>query len=122
MPYSKWKGTLFRTLRCADDVGPLSVATLDATDWRSRQDVLSKVFDRLLDAQQRAGLPAPAPATLPFWGRPYRQPNEDIAAALFESIAFPAVQALPRGRGSVEQRTDNVALLVNRDARRRMVG
>lgn len=120
-PYSKWRGTLFASLRCAPQVGPKLRAVLDAPEWRSRQAALGDALEDLLDAQRDAGLPAPGRATVPFWDRPYLQPDEEIAAALRRGIADPAVLALPAGVGSAEQRTDSVPLLVDPAARRRLV-
>ncbi|WP_053202744.1 DUF4037 domain-containing protein [Jiangella muralis] len=117
-PYSKWRGTLFGELKSAAGVQPRLTAVLEASDWRARQGALREVLDRLLEAQRAAGLPAPGPATVPFWDRPYLMPNENVAASLLDGVASPAVRALPRGRGSVEQRTDNVAILADPVARR----
>jgi hypothetical protein len=66
-------------------------------------------------------LPAPGPATAPFWDRPFVFPNERIATALLESIDDPEVRTQPRGRGNIEQITDNIAVLVDPSARRRMI-
>lgn len=120
-PYSKWRGTLFDGLPCATVVKPPLVAALEASDWRGRQRALGDALDGLLAVQRRAGLPAPEPASLPFWDRPFLQPNDAIAAALLADVENPAVQTLPRGRGSIEQRTSNVAILVDPEARRRAV-
>lgn len=121
MPYSKWRGTLFGHLAGATELAPSLAHALDAPHWRARQDAVCAALDHLLAVQGAAGLPAPGPATVPFWGRPYQQPDERIAASLLGSISDPAVRALPRGRGSVEQRTDNVAILVDPTARRHVV-
>lgn len=120
-PYSKWRGTLFDALPCAVAVKPPLVAALGASDWRDRQRALGDALDGLLATQRRAGLPAPEPASLPFWDRPFLQPNEAIAAAVLAEVDDPVVRALPRGRGSIEQRTGNVAILVDPEARRRAV-
>lgn len=120
-PYPKWRGTLLGQLRCAADNKPLLADALEASDWQTRQRALSEALDRMLEAQRAAGLPAPAPATVPFWDRPFRQPNELIAASLLETVADPAVRALPRGRGGAEQRSDNVAILVSPRSRRHLV-
>lgn len=121
-PYAKWRGTLFTRLTSASQLAPLLAATLGSPDWRVRQAAVCDALDILLTLQQDAGLPTPGPATVPFWGRPFRQPNEAVASALLAGIADPEVRALPRGHGSAEQRTDNVALLVDPGARRRLVG
>lgn len=121
MPYPKWRGTLFQGLSCASALTPPLAQLLDAPHWHARQDAVCAALDLLLAVQGAAGLPAPGPATVPFWGRPYRQPDERIAASLLDSLTDPTVRALPRGRGSIEQRTDNVAILVSPVARRHAV-
>lgn len=121
-PYAKWRGTLSGELPIATTIGPPLTAALRASDWRTRQHALGESLEHLLDTQRAVGLPAPAPATVPFWDRPYLVPNENVAAALRESITDPAVRAVLRGLGSAEQRTDNVQLLVDPHARRRLVG
>ncbi|MBW8732197.1 MAG: hypothetical protein JF622_14810, partial [Terrabacter sp.] len=55
----------------------------------------------------------------PFWDRPYRGVREAVIVVLEESVEDPAVRALPRGVGSAEQRSDNVAVLTDVGLRRR---
>ncbi|WP_246483034.1 hypothetical protein [Brachybacterium halotolerans] len=50
------------------------------------------------------------------------QPNPRIVETLREGISSPEVLALVPGHGSVEQRTDNVAILTDAAARRALVG
>jgi len=121
-PYAKWFGTLFERLACADDVGdPLTAAVL-ATDWRRRQDELSRALQNLLAMQNDLGLTDVREATIPFWDRPFVHPDPRIVEQLLEGIADPSIRALPVGLGGVEQRTDNVALLMDPAARRALVG
>jgi hypothetical protein len=115
-PYPKWRGTLFARLPCAREVGDALRKTLKADHWRYRQQQLARALEHLLNRQRAVGLPAPRPATVDFWDRPYLHPNDAIVTALLADAP-----ALPRGRGSVEQRTDNVAVLVDPAARRAAV-
>ncbi|WP_460661948.1 DUF4037 domain-containing protein [Kribbella swartbergensis] len=112
-PYPKWRGTLFSRLPCAREVGDGLRKALKADHWRYRQQQLARALEHLLNRQRAVGLPAPAPATVDFWDRPYLHPNGAIIETLLADAA-----ALPRGRGSIEQRTDNVAILVDSAARR----
>lgn len=120
-PYAKWRGTLFATLQCAPRVKPNLLAALTAADWRSRQAALEEALNGLLEAQGDAGIAGPHRAVVPFWDRPYLHPNPGIAASLLGAVTDPSILALPRGAGSVEQRTDNVTLLLDPVARRRLV-
>jgi hypothetical protein len=117
-PYSKWFGTVFTRLPGSGPVAEALDAAVRADDWRTRQAQLARALDHVLTLQAAAGLPAASPATIPFWDRPYRQPNPAIASALLDDIVDPAIRSLPRGRGSVEQQTDTVAVLVDPSVRR----
>lgn len=121
-PYSKWRGTLLRRLQCGDQVAAPLVEVMGAASWRERQAALARSLDVLLRLQRSAGLPAAEPAAVAFWDRPFVQPNPRIVETLREGISSPEVLALVPGRGSVEQRTDNVAILTDVAARRALVG
>jgi hypothetical protein len=54
---------------------------------------------------------------VPFWDRPYLHPDRSIAAELLGAVTDPDVRRLTAGRGSIEQRTDNVDVLVDPAAR-----
>jgi hypothetical protein len=71
----------------------------------------------LLARQNALGLTAVTGAMIPFWDRPYLHPNPEIVSQLLGGITDPSVLQLPRGRGSVEQRTDNIDVLVDVAAR-----
>ncbi|UFU08257.1 DUF4037 domain-containing protein [Ruania halotolerans] len=122
MPYPKWRGTMFRELPGVGGIHDHLTAVLRAGEWRERQAHLARALDLLLAAQETVGLPAQAPATMDFWDRQYLVPREEIAAALLADIGDPAARSLPRGRGSVEQMTENVAVLVDPVQRTHAVG
>jgi len=116
-PYAKWYGSLFRRLPLADAVGPAVDVILTGTSWEERQDAIAAALQTLLNRQNGLGLSSLAQATVPFWDRPYVHPDPAIAAELLGAVADPEVRALPAGRGSIEQRTDNVDMLVDPSAR-----
>ncbi|UFU04520.1 WYL domain-containing protein [Ruania suaedae] len=122
MPYAKWRGTMLGRLPGMDGVHQHLRAVLGAAGWRERQECLAGALDLLLERQQEAGLPAPRPATTGFWDRPYRVAREEISAALLAGVSDPAVRALPPGRGSAEQISDNVAVLLDPARRLALVG
>jgi len=121
MPYAKWSGTLLRRLPGSAALTGALEAALRAPDGTERQDLLSAALDALLDLQRSSGLPAPAPATEAFWDRPFRHPRAEIIDRVREGITDADVAALPSGRGCIEQRTSNVALLTDPAARRALV-
>jgi hypothetical protein len=120
-PYAKWFGTLFRTLAYADVAGEAIDSALRATDLAGRQLGIAAALESLLQRQNALTLTATTGATIPFWDRPYLHPDPEIVAQLLDGIVDPSVRLLPRGRGSVEQRTDNVDVLVDVEARRSAV-
>ncbi|MDQ1579115.1 MAG: hypothetical protein QOE21_1802 [Microbacteriaceae bacterium] len=120
-PYAKWFGTLFHTLTCAAEVGKSVDSALRANDSAGRQLGIAAALDSLLQRQSALKLTATTRATVPFWDRPYLQPDPDIVAHLLDGIADQGIRGLPRGRGSIDQRTDNVDVLVDVEARRSAV-
>ncbi|MGO4689174.1 DUF4037 domain-containing protein [Glaciibacter sp. 2TAF33] len=120
-PYSKWFGTLFRTLAHADEVGLAIDSALRANNLAGRQLGIAAALEPLLRRQNALELTATTRATIPFWDRPYLHTDPVIIAQLLDGIVDPSVRALPRGRGSVDQRTENVDVLVDVNARRSAV-
>ncbi|MFE4470132.1 DUF4037 domain-containing protein [Leifsonia sp. NPDC056824] len=120
-PYAKWFGTLFAALPRAGELQPHVDAVLAAGDADARQLGLAALLERLLTQQNELGLTDVARATVPFWDRPFLHPDPAIVTQLLDPITDEEVRRLPPGRGSVEQRTDNPALLTDPQARRRTV-
>jgi hypothetical protein len=109
-PYPKWRGTAFRALSAAADLaGPLTAASA-GPNWRDRESALADACEILLEAQRARGLPAPAPAVIPFWDRPYRTVDEAVGESLLLAITNPDVTRLPP-IGSIEQWVNNVDVL-----------
>lgn len=121
-PYSKWRGTLFGRLPLPDRVGRHLAAAMTATDWRGRGAELAAALDLLAEVQTQVGLPATTPACVPFWERPYLRVDPRLVPDLLADIRDPEVRAEPAGLGSIEQRSDNVDLLMHADRRRQAVG
>jgi hypothetical protein len=116
-PYAKWYGSLFSQLPLASAVGPAVDLILTARTLEERQDATAAALQTLLNRQHALALSSVARATVPFWDRPYLHPDPSIAAELLGAVRDPDVRTLPAGRGSVEQRTDNVDVLVDPAAR-----
>lgn len=112
-PYSKWVGTsLTRLPTAAGVVTPLQSA-LGAEDGPTREAHLVTALRFLTDVQRRTGLPTVDDPVEPFWDRRYYGVRAVVVELLEQAIDDPAVRALPRGVGSVEQRSDNVDLLAH---------
>lgn len=121
-PYSKWRGTLFNELPLPSLVSSHLAAVMSSTNWRTRAQHLAEALEMLADQQRGADLPTTAPACVPFWDRPFVRINPAMAPRLLEPIRDPSIRRLPPGLGSIEQRSDNVNLLVDASARRCFVG
>lgn len=120
-PYSKWRGTLFARLPLPPEVGLHLAEVVAADDWRARSERLAGALGVLAEVQRATGLPAPATACVPFWDRPYLHLDPGLIPAILAGVTSPDVRALPVGLGSIEQRSDNVDLLMYADRRRAVV-
>ena len=78
-------------------------------------------MEALATHQRRIGLPA-TPVPVPFWDRPYLHVDPHLVPELLDSIDDPLVRDLPPGLGSIEQRTDNVDVLMHPARRRAALG
>jgi hypothetical protein len=116
-PYPKWFGTMFRRLTCGAEVGSSLDRALRADAWPDRQRAIADALQTLLHLQNALGLTSAARAAVPFWDRPYLHPDPAIVDQLLDGIRDSAVQALPLGRGTVEQITDEVGILTDPPAR-----
>ena len=121
-PYAKWFGTVFRTLPDTETVSAAVEELLASPDSASRHRAIAAALDALLQQQQALGLTQASPSTVPFWDRPHLQVNPALISELLEPIRDADVRTLHPGRGSIEQRTDNVDVLVDPAARRGALG
>ncbi|SDO24290.1 protein of unknown function [Klenkia soli] len=120
-PWAKWFGTAFARLPLAARLAPALDAALRGAGREDRQHALAAALDVLVARHRELGLTDVARAAVPFWDRPHLHPDPAIAAQLLDRVVDPAVRALPTGRGSVEQRTSNVDVLLDPAARRASV-
>ncbi len=121
-PYSKWRGTLFAGLPHAARVHDNLRAALTADHWAARSEALNKALHHLAKSQRLAGLPSVDRPCVPFWDRPYLQIDPDLVPAIVDTISDDTIRNLPIGLGAIDQRTDNVDLLVDAARRRAAVG
>jgi len=109
-PYTKWRGTVFRSLPVAARLGSLLDAAT-APGWRERENALAAACEVLVDLQREQGQPTPESAVVPFWDRPYRTVDQAVPQALLAGITDPEVARLPPMIGSIEQWVDCVDVL-----------
>lgn len=112
-PYSKWLGTAFSRLPCAEHIGPDLVAALAARDFPTRERQLVAAFERTAALHNRLGITAPVEATArPYFTRPFQVIGADrFAAAARAAIRDEAVLALPANVGSIDQWADSTPVL-----------
>jgi hypothetical protein len=103
------------------DLGHALHDVLTANNRLGRSDRLVAALTELATIQRATGLPSADPACVPFWDRPYVQVDQELVPRLLNSMSDPAVRALPVGLSSIEQRTDDVDLLVHAHLRRATV-
>ena len=114
-PYSKWFGTAFGRLVCAEEMTPPLRAALQAQTWAERESALGAALEGAARMHNRLGLTQPlAERVSPFHGRPFQVIHgEQFAEALAAQISDPRVRALPEYAGSVNQWVESVEVLDN---------
>jgi hypothetical protein len=120
-PYSKWRGTLLGAMPLSSELSNCLRHVLTADGWQERSQALDAALKQLALLQRDAGLPVVDRPCVPFWDRPYLHIDQSLVPAITKSIDDPSVRALPVGLGSIDQRTDNVDVLVHASRRRAAV-
>jgi hypothetical protein len=115
-PYSKWCGTAFGRLACAQDVGPQLRAVLAATTWQEREERLVHVYETVASAQNALAIAAPQdPSSRPYFGRPYQVIMADrFVTALIAAIQDPDVRWIAENlglAGALDQWADSTDIL-----------
>jgi uncharacterized protein DUF4037 len=110
-PYTKWRGTVFRSLPVAARLGSLLDDADAAPGWRDRENALAAACEVLLEIQRERGLPAPKSAVIPFFDRPYRTVDQAVPDGLLAGVADPDVARLPPMVGAIEQWADSTDVL-----------
>lgn len=120
-PYSKWIGTAFSRLACAEALRPVFRDALRATEWRARQEALCRAYEITAEMHNGLGITPPLPAKVSrFHGRPYMVIHAaGFAAALRELIADEDIRRCPPDIGAVDQWVDSTDVLTSADLCRR---
>jgi len=107
-PYSKWFGTGFARLRCANRMGPLLVGVLRARSWKDRERQMSRAYELAARMHNALKLTRPLPAKVSlFHTRPFQVIHAmAFAEALMKTVRDPRVKALPAYAGSVDTFSD----------------
>ena len=112
-PYSKWLGTAFSKLECADSIAPLFNKVLDSQNWKQREESFSAIYLQLGRMHNALGVTESLTVEVSsFHGRPYLVPHSDrFVSALADAITDPAVKDLPEHLGSIDQFVDSTDVL-----------
>lgn len=112
-PYIKWFGSGFKQLKASKTLALTLKKILASTDWKTREQHLSKAYQYL--ALQHNGLkitkPMPTRVAL-FHDRPFLViEGEKFAAAIRSEIKDPAIKKIKVNFGSVNQFSDSTDLM-----------
>jgi hypothetical protein len=123
-PYSKWLGTAFAALPCAQVLTPHLSGALSARGWQEREQHLSSAYEVAAGLHNDLGLTEPLDVTVRYFhDRPFRVLDAyRFTDALVSTISDPAVRALPPV-GAIDQYVDNTDLTDRKyaDLRRRYI-
>ena len=115
-PYPKWFGTAFARLQCAADLAPMLTSTLEADDWRTREQHLARAYEYVAGMHNRLEITDPlATKVTSFFGRPFLVMHLGArqADAIRAQIIDPDVKRIAdRGLiGSIDQFSDSTDIL-----------
>ena len=116
-PYSKWFGTAFKELNCAEQLQPIFIEVLSAGDWQAREKAIIPAYEYVADAFNQLRVVDAIPAkSAQFFNRPFQViwANHRVSK-LFKKIQDPAVREILERTliGSVEQFSTSTSLLDN---------
>jgi hypothetical protein len=113
VPYSKWFGSAFAQLACADRLAPVLEAVLSSTGCQERERHLCAAYEMVAAMQNDLGMTEMVPTKVrQFHNRPFRViEGEEIAKSLWDAIQDPEVRALPYGVGAIDQYVDSTDVL-----------
>ena len=118
-PYAKWLGSAFNLLPAAHSLMPWLDRARLARTWQEREAGVIGAVGILAKHHNGLALTEPIdPCPRPFHTRPFEVMDaERFAVALTSSIKHPAVRALPKHLGGIDQYMDSTDALVNTELR-----
>jgi len=110
-PYSKWLGTAFAALPCAQELTPHLSGALSAQSWQERERHLSLAYEIAGRLHNDLGLTEPMDVKVRYFhDRPFRVLDAyRFTDALVSTIGDAAVRALPPV-GAIDQYVDSTDL------------
>ena len=121
-PYSKWFGSAFAQLDCADGLSPILSRVLGATNWQDRERNLAAAYEIVAAMHNGLNITEPVPTSVSsFHNRPFMIiQGEAIARSIWEAIQDPEAKSLPYGVGKVDQYVGSTDILSNIERCRRL--
>ena len=108
-PYSKWFGTAFNHLDCAQELNPIFIQVLEAREWQTRQNFLAKAYEIVARMYNALRVTSPLrEAAAPYFGRPYLVIGEEhYVEEIRKVVTNEQVRKIKHNLGSVNQFIDS---------------
>jgi uncharacterized protein DUF4037 len=108
-PYSKWFGSAFSNLECAQELTPIFREVLLSTAWKDRETHLSRAFVVIARLHNQLQITRPIPEEVSnYFGRPYRVfEAPDLVGDILRGVTEKEVGTLKHILGSVNQFVDS---------------
>jgi len=114
MPYSKWFGTAFAKLDCADELTPVLRNVQRGVTWQEREQHLCEAYEYVAQMHNALGITKKIPAKVSnFHGRPFKVIHSwRFEEAIREEIRDPILKEISGKRciGIIDQFSDSVDL------------
>ncbi len=114
-PYSKWFGTAFARLPCAQRFAPIFQNVLQVQSWRERERHLSTAYALAAEMHNALGITQPLDTKVsPFHNRPYQVIHaQRFADEIREAISDQEVRKIKISIGSIDQFIDCTDIMSN---------
>jgi hypothetical protein len=108
-PYSKWFGTAFSRLDCAQKLSPIFQEVLQASEWNQRQIFLAKAYEVIAQLHNALNITIPlGEKASQYFGRPYLVVGDGrYVKELMNALTSEEVKNINHDLGSVNQFIDS---------------
>jgi len=121
-PYSKWFGTAFSRLECAQELTPIFKAVLESKDWKERQQFLAKAYEVVARMHNALQITIPLEEkAAQYWDRPYLVVGDErYVEEIRKALSSEEVKSIRHELGSVNQFIDSTEQLDNHFIRQKL--
>ena len=107
--YSKWFGTAFSHLDCAQELASIFMQVLQASEWQARQEFLARAYEIVARMHNALGIIIPLKeAATPYHERPYLVMGDNrYIEELRNALTSEEVTRIKHNLGSVNQFVDS---------------